>query len=214
MPSRRNQDNPREKKTKNGYKSGFPATARQRIFCETYVKTWNAKNAALEAGYSETYSTSNAHRLVHELMPYIAQLQGDKEKELAPITANTVSKELTAIAIANVDDYHEVYFDEKEKKQRVRGRAWGDLTREQKMAVEDYWYDEFGNLRYTLHNKPEALVHLGKYLGMFNDKLIIERRNVDVQARFDFSGMSMVDLKQLEKLLDRGRGVTIEQRPE
>lgn len=190
---------------------GFPQTAKQKRFCEIFVQVWNVKKAALDAGYSESYAVTHASELRAKLMPYIVELQRAKEQAIAPINQTAVQEEMVVVAFANLDDYVEEYTTIDGKK-RIRGRAWSELTRDQKKAIRNVTYDEYGQPQYELHDKKQSIYLLGKYLGMFNDKLIIERRNIDVKAHFNFKDVPTEDLVRLESVLKRASsGVTIDQ---
>lgn len=196
--------------------SGYPANEQQQKFAVEYVKCMNAEDAAIAAGYSPSFAHTKAFNLPKTLYRYIQELQ-NKVVDESPIVPDTVIREFAPIAFANEDDYHEVY--EKDlgkgvKVMRIRGKPWNSLSRTRKSAIREVYYDEHGEIRYRLHGKSHALTAIGKFLGMFNDKLIIERRNVDVKARFDFTNVPTEKLLMLEEQLrSLESGVTIEQTP-
>lgn len=198
----------REKGSSDQAGAGYPVNERQVRFCVEYVQTWDVQDAALKAGFSKDYARSTAYALPAKLMAFIKLLQGQKEA-VTPIIPSTIVSEYQTIAFANLDDYEEIYEDGNNK--RVRGKPWATLTRAQKAAVEEIYYDKYGQMRYRLYGKTGALFAIGKYLGMFNDKLILERRNVDISATFNFEGVPMSKLLELEQTLAQARGVTINQ---
>ncbi len=57
----------------------MPLTPKQRRFCEKYVACLEAKQAAIEAGYTERSATVTSTRLMKrpEVQQYIAQLQAE-----------------------------------------------------------------------------------------------------------------------------------------
>jgi hypothetical protein len=176
-----------------------------------YVQCWDVQRAALKAGYGPTYAVTGAYKLPKLLLPYIRLLQ-DQIVATSDVTVSTVLREYGVIAFSNEDDFHDVTYDDKTGKRTVKAKRWDALTRAQKSAVKDFYDDADGNPRYQLHEKVQALGALGKYLGMFNDKLIVERRNVNVNARFDFSNVPTEKLVELESQLKSlaAGGVTID----
>lgn len=62
--------------------------ARQKVFCEYYVACGNATEAAIKAGYSETYSKTRTNVLLQnvEICRYINELQ-EKAKSSRIMTA-------------------------------------------------------------------------------------------------------------------------------
>lgn len=62
--------------------------ARQKAFCEFYVACGNATEAAMKAGYSETYSKTRTNVLLHnvEICRYVKELQ-EKAKSNRIMTA-------------------------------------------------------------------------------------------------------------------------------
>lgn len=62
--------------------------ARQKAFCEYYVASGNATEAAMKAGYSETYSKTRTNVLLHnvEICRYVKELQ-EKAKSNRIMTA-------------------------------------------------------------------------------------------------------------------------------
>ena len=72
---------------------------RQRKFAEYYVQNGNAEQAAILAGYSETYARGNAHKLVANscISAYIKELS-DKLKDERILTAKDRQVMLSDIA--------------------------------------------------------------------------------------------------------------------
>lgn len=189
------------RKHRNGNNSdatGYPKNERQRRFCEYYVESWNAQGAAKKAGYSKGYAHALSYQLPGKLWKYIQELQG-QVVSTAVVTQTRVVQELAPIAFSKFDDFHEIV-TEGEKKIK-RGKPYESLSDEQKIVIKDAWIDDDNNIQYELYDKESALFNIGKYLGMFNDRMIMERRNIDMKATFDFSDIPTEALKLLEQAL-------------
>lgn len=59
-------------------------TAKQRRFCDEYLISLNATQAAIKAGYSEKYAHTNTTKLLNNttIKEFIAKRMDEKEKEL------------------------------------------------------------------------------------------------------------------------------------
>lgn len=73
-------------------------TAKQQRFCEEYLIDLNATQAAIRAGYTEKYASTNAFKLLQipSLKEYISARMAEKESELIA-SQDEVLKYLTAV---------------------------------------------------------------------------------------------------------------------
>ena len=80
-------------------------TARQKRFCEEFVKTGNAKQSAISAGYSEktAYSIGNENLKKPELLSYIQDLQ-EKIKNENILDAKKMQEVLTSIILQESEE--------------------------------------------------------------------------------------------------------------
>lgn len=85
-------------------------TQKQLQFCEKYVTSRDAKNAALEAGYSETYANGKAYLLLKDerVLEKIAELE-----------KNFFSDRFTKLAVASIDVLEEIILENYEDRTRL-----------------------------------------------------------------------------------------------
>ena len=148
---------------------------KQNAFAVEYVKDRNATQAAIRAGYSEKSAYSQGNRLLKkdEVRALIHELE-DAAAARSAITQDMVIKELARIAF---NDPRKLFDD--------NGRPKDITTLDDDIAAalasvdifEEFDYN--GDTReligytkkYKWSDKLRALEMLGKYLGMFTDKV-------------------------------------------
>ena len=151
-------------------------TEMQQAFAAHPKVTTDPHQAALDAGYSESYAKGHAHALRKQLSPLIMQLQEAAARHSA-ISKARVQSELAAMGFANILDYFNIDDDG-----RMIPKQLNELTREQAAAVQEVKLCEYkGKMvieSLKLADKRANLVELGKTLGMFN-KITIEDKRED-----------------------------------
>jgi hypothetical protein len=93
---------------------------------------------------------------------------------------------------------------------REIGRPLSELTNPQALAVASWTIEEIKtddgkelDYKYVLHDKQSALVNLGRHLGMFSEKLMLDLNMRQSQARsLDFSALPQNELEQVIKVLE------------
>lgn len=174
-----------------GTGTGWPKTSKQRKLCWlVVVEGLSVKAAAEQAGYSKLSARNRSHELFNACSRYAEQLQQSKNQIIEKkfeVTVDSVVDELTYLAFASLKDFVTVIDFNGMK--RAIGKPINELTEQQGRAIESWEVREltcpvtkakYLDYRYTLYGKDGSLMHLGKHLGMFNDKMIIERRMVKV----------------------------------
>lgn len=141
-------------------------TDKQKVFCQEYIKDWNATRAAKAAGYS----SDSARQLGQETLskPYIQEfikeIQNDIAKQ-AGISMLSQLLELKTIAYSNITDLF---------KDWQTLEDFNNLTKDQKGAILEISYKkellpgtdieaEFVKLK--MHSKLEAIKEINKMLG-------------------------------------------------
>jgi len=190
-------------------------TAKQQRFCDEYLIDLNATQAAIRAGYS----AKNADKIGSELLgktrvaEYIEERKADRVKR-TEITQDMVLKELANIAFSNAADYASVI--EKQAMVDVNGvmvpmhDAEGNpvmyrtvepvltenLTEDQQkvLAVIKKGRDGF---EVKPHDKVRALELLGKHLGMWTDKVVVEGK-----SKSPYDELSVEELKALAEMCE------------
>lgn len=156
------------------------ATDRQRLFASEYLKDLNAGAAAIRAGYSEKFARTRGHHLLQ--LPAVAKMIEDAMKarvERLEIDADRVVAELAKIAFANMADYLSIKADGKDKGQATIDLS--KLSRDQFAAIGEITIEDIETgrrtgkrTRFKLLDKRQALVDLGKHLGLFVEKAKVE----------------------------------------
>jgi phage terminase small subunit len=158
---------------------------READFVAAYLPTFNGKQAAIAAGYSEKSATAQASRLLTRANVR-AELQRHQERlaHKHAVTLDKVIGELAKIGFANMGDYMDVGAD------GLPRLNWVRLTKDQKAAIAEVTVDIVGEevvipeggtpdgeeeiavpikrVKFKLHDKRAALVDLGKHLGLFD----------------------------------------------
>ena len=142
---------------------------RDRRFADEYMIDFDAKHAAIRAGYSESTARNASAwiRAENPEKPMVRDLIDRKMAQLSRrtgITAERVLRELANIAFVNVDDVIRL----------ANGSISGDAQRADLAAVAGY-KTKFGSgvteREVKFHDKLRALELLGKHLGMFEENI-------------------------------------------
>lgn len=147
-------------------------TALQKRFCEEYVIDLHASQAAIRAGYSKKTAYSKASVLLDDesIRKYIAELQADIAKRNS-ISADMVVQELAALGFYSIqdviDDDMAIINLKKTDRSKVKPVIGIEITeiirgtgKRRKKTVQT---------KVKLADKTNALIHLGKHLGIFKE---------------------------------------------
>jgi hypothetical protein len=200
-----------------------PRTQRIYDFISGYVQHSNVMRAATDAGYTEEWGKKKAYAVLKEYEAYVSYLQKlvtEERVKILAIDTQSVLDEIARIGLINEFDYLviedvEIREDGKTKiVRRARRKELHELTRDEMVGIRVVRKPD-GSLTYDLRDKDPMLLALGKNLGLFNEKLIIERRNFNLNARMDLSNVPTEQLLQIiqsfEKVAEEsGHGRIIE----
>ncbi len=191
---------------------GWPRTKQQLAFALNVIQlTMKPYPAMMAAGYSQTTAHIKSHKLAAQLRPFFTFLQ-EKKNEVAAAhydaTTTRILHEMSAIGLQNVKDYIRVV--KVNGGIRLIGKPVTELTEPQALAIESWEAvplktddGEELDYKYVLHDKASALVNLGKHLGMFSEKLMLDMNMRQTQARaIDFSALPQDKLEAVIKLLE------------
>jgi len=209
---------------------GWPRTKQQLDFAMNVVQlAMKPHPAMLAAGYSKSTAKVESHKLAAKLRPFMAFLQ-EKKNEVAAAhydaTTTRILHEMSAIGLQNVKDY--IRLVKVKGIPHLVGKPLTELTDPQALAVASWEVEPIEtdegpdlNYKYVLHDKASALVNLGKHLGMFSEKLMLDLNMRQSQARsLDFSAMPQDELELVIKTLEgiqqkaaKARAIEGESRP-
>lgn len=191
---------------------GWPRTKNQLAFALNVVQlSMKPYPAMMAAGYSKHTAHIKSHKLAAQLRPFFAFLQ-EKKNEVAAAhydaTTTRILHEMSAIGLQNVKDY--IRMVTVNGVLRPIGRPINELTDPQALAVVSWETEEIKtddgpalNFKYILHDKASALVNLGRHLGMFSEKLMLDLNMRQSQARsLDFSALPQDELELVIQTLE------------
>lgn len=139
-----------------------PLTPKQRRFIEEYATSFNAHDAALKAGYSAKTARNIACENLSK--PYIKRALQEKMDELTTKSQDkiiSVLQRLQETINADIMDYVDDSGQFAPSKSRFNGKLVNSIRRGK------------SGVTISLCSKDKALELLGKYLGMWQDKIDI-----------------------------------------
>ena len=143
-------------------------TAKQARFVQEYLVDVNATQAAIRVGYSKKTAQEQSSRLLSNVMVSKAIAKGKQAlAEKTGVTAEKVIAEMARIGFANMQDYLDLSDPENPAIDLSK------ITPEQASVIAETRVEKNGFKRRVtikLHDKLNALVNLGKHLGLFNEK--------------------------------------------
>jgi phage terminase small subunit len=166
-------------------KREFPqADARKRMFVQSFIKSYNAAQAARDAGYSARTAEVTGSKLLKEVK--VQQLIAEAERRIENktcVSKDKILKELSLCGFSDMADYVTVdtagcvqikSIDDlpigtsraikKIKEKRVIKSTQGTKDKPSEDVILE------STLEFELHDKLSPLVNMGKELGMFRDK--------------------------------------------
>lgn len=142
---------------------------RHELFCQEYLVDLNGAQAYLRVGYktSPEIAARNASRLLInvDIQNRISELMGEREKR-TEITSDRVLKELAHIAFDDIGNYLS-FKTNTEKQIEVDIK---DSTTIDTRNIAEISIGKDGQFKFKLYCKDNALIQLGKHLGMFKDR--------------------------------------------
>jgi phage terminase small subunit len=142
-------------------------TSKQKRFVEEYLIDLNATQAAIRAGYSKKTANEQAGRLlVNVSIQTEIKKAMDERSKRTEIKADDVVKELAHIAFDDIKNYLRFYSDEDRNIQvEIKDSDTIDTR-----SVSEISIGKDGQFKFKMYCKDNALVQLGRHLGIFVDK--------------------------------------------
>ena len=144
-------------------------TPKQEMFVKEYLIDLNATQAAIRAGYNKNtaYSIGEENLKKPEIQAAIQKAM-DERADRTNITADKVLSELAQIAFDDISNYLDFEMDEQTKQIKVTVKKSKEIDTR---SISEISLGKDGQFKFKLYCKDNALVQLGKHLGIFNDKL-------------------------------------------
>ncbi|MFC3864608.1 terminase small subunit [Alcaligenes aquatilis] len=153
-------------------------TAKKWRFVEEYIKDLNATQAAIRAGYSARTAYSQGERLLKDVEVQAALQEAMKQRsERTKITADNVLRELAAMTFYDAGEIGRYEINQPSDIEK--------LPEELRRCVVGWSWDKAGNFTLKLADKLNASGMAMRHLGLFNDKLTLQRPRV---VRRDLTG--------------------------
>lgn len=149
-------------------------TAKKWRFVEEYIKDLNATQAAIRAGYSARTAASQGERLLRDVDVQAALQEAMKQRsERTKITADNVLRELAAMTFYDAGEIGRYEIKQPSDIEK--------LPEELRRCVVGWSWDKAGNFTLKLADKLNASGMAMRHLGLFNDKLIIQKPKVSIK---------------------------------
>lgn len=187
-----------------GFPGKVPKNVKYMAFLLKYVETGEIMTSARAIGYSPAWAKGTAPRVLDEYKDMVVWLQAARAQEVAKVVEidqERVLKEMVAIAFANEADYIviEDAVEEGKTVKRARRKRVDELTREQLTAVVVVSVKGRGTrVGWKWRDRDGKLFEIGKHLGMFNEKIIMEHRHRHTHKHFDLSKVPLDKLEAIE----------------
>ena len=169
--------------------------AQESRFVEEYLVDFDAKAAALRAGYPRRAAASTGARLLGDA-PIAAAIEKAvaARREKIRVTADRVVEEYAHIAFANLHDFYD--WDRGGAKLRPKGA----LTEADTAAIAELKTNgKGGSVSVKLYNKMAALNALARHLGLFDPKA----RGEKAERTIDGRDAREVLRERIEKLMQK-----------
>jgi phage terminase small subunit len=162
-------------------------TPKQKQFVQEYLVDLNGAQAAIRAGYSKKTAKVQAARLLTNvnIQNRIAELM-DKRSQRTDITADRVLRELAHIAFDDIKNYLSFQAGPIGEIEVLIKDSGNIDTRN----ISEVSIGKDGQFKFKLYCKDNALVQLGKHLGIFTEKV-----SMDVSPSVGILGEILEQLK-------------------
>lgn len=157
-------------------------TPKQQAFIAEYMVDLNASASAVRAGYAPKNSDVIGYELLGKTSVKEAiQKAMDERSKRTGITADKVLNELAHIAFDDIRNYLRFYPDGSgEIRMEIK-----DSDKIDTRSVSEVSVGKDGQFRFKLYCKDNALLQVGKHLGMFTDKLEVNGNMVIFKGEKD-----------------------------
>lgn len=194
-----------------GFPGHMPKNVRHLQFVGEFVKWGDLEKAGAACGYSKTWGRIHGAKVLARYHDFVDWLKAHRAQAVATkvgLDQQQILDEMVKIAFANEYDY--LHFYEKDEIDPIshnpsgRKVPWArrkyvhELTRDQLTAVIVFRRGSNGSLDWKWRDRDGKLFELGKHLGMYNERIIMEHRHRHLHVAFDLSKVEMKDLEALE----------------
>ncbi len=161
-------------------------TPKQQRFVDEYLVDLNATRAAIRAGYAKKRAAEQGYELLQKTTVQMAIAKAQKARsERTQITVDRVLTELALIGFADMGTYLTLGGGDTTVKLDWTKLPAGatkiiqEITQEEHTGGRGHETGAVRRTKFKLYSKLDALEKIGRHLGMFTDKLKIERSFLD-----------------------------------
>lgn len=192
----------------------YPRTERDVLFCQIWLEHFDHIRAYKEAGFLDVTNTRvKAWQKLERYREYLRPMAETKQRQIAKTIAvdqQDLIQEYARISSCNPLDFIEpvITMDNGKTVERVRVIPIEKLPREL-AAMCEVSFGTDGAITYripTIRERLDAKGALGRHLGMFDAKLILEHRRTQQQKKADLRGVDDSQLAAAEKELLKALG--------
>ncbi len=139
-------------------------TDRQRLFCYYYMQSFNAYQAAIKAGYSESYSRVKVYELLEKVSvkDFLKRLKEQQRTEFMLSQEKVLNRHLQ-IAFSDITEYIN---PDGTLKHDIDGTLIKKMTIKTSKVELDSGYKENNTVSLEMEDRKESLKFLTKYVGL------------------------------------------------
>ena len=139
-------------------------TDKQRLFCNYYMQSFNAYQAAIKAGYSESYAQGRVYDMLGNVRvkAYLNQLKEQQKSEFL-LSQERILNRHSQIAFSDINDYINA---DGTLKENTDGTLIKKITVKTSRSEFEGSYKESSTVSIELEDRKESLKFLTKYLGL------------------------------------------------
>lgn len=171
-------------------------TKTQERFCNEFIIDLNATQAGIRTGYAKRSVRQITSRLMTKdnIQQRIRELMEKREQRLK-VDADAVVTELTRIAFSDIGEFIEITKDG-----TVIPKQLDELGSSRTRLIQEIQSDPKSGIKLKLHDKMNALINLGKHLGLFEERV----RVMDaVEVRPELNQFNKAELRQLREIMQK-----------
>lgn len=147
-------------------------TDKQRLFCNYYMQSFNATQAAVKAGYSESYAQGRVYDMLGNVRvkAYLNQLKEQQKSEFL-LSQERILNRHSQIAFSDINDYINA---DGTLKENTDGTLIKKITIKSSRSKIEGSYKENSTVSIELEDRKESLKFLTKYLGLEKEESSIK----------------------------------------
>jgi phage terminase small subunit len=175
-------------------------TNKQLLFCKEYLLDLNATASAVRAGYSKATAKEQGYELMKKqhVQDKIKEFNEERMRRVQ-VDADYVLQELLSIAQDDIKNYLDYVVEP------ITGHVsilLKDSTNVNTKNISELSFSKDGSLKFKRYSRENALIQLGRHLGLFEDKLTLKTNLEKILSQYSENGvLSEEGLQRLAQIL-------------